>query len=393
MMIKVDFLRPFLLIALIFLLAASCGGEKSLPPPPFVEVSALTIQKTTIPWIYESVGYAESSHQVEIRARVEGYLEEIAYIEGAEVTKGQLLFKLDQTPFIAAVEQAKGNLAREKALLGNAQQAVERLTPLYAKHAASKKDLDEATANLLASQASVQVAEAALKVAEINLSYTLLTSPINGLSGKSSYRQGALISPGSNQLMTSITVLDPIWISFSISENEILKIDKEVKNRTLVLPQDKNYGVEVILADGSRYPFRGEVNFSAPTYDQKTGTLSMRAQLPNPKLILKPGQFVRVKVKGAIKPNTIYVPQKALLESKTGMYVYIVREGKAAIQNVTVGDWYGDDWIIEEGLREGDQVIVDGINKVGQGTPIKVTKEIKVDKSHKQELILPQLGE
>ncbi|MBS4166072.1 Multidrug export protein AcrE [Neochlamydia sp. AcF65] len=392
-MIKVDFLRPFLLIALMLLLATSCKGEKSLPPPPLVEVSALTIQKTTIPWIYESVGYAESSHQVEIRARVEGYLEEIAYIEGAEVTKGQLLFKLEQTPFIAAVEQAKGNLAREKAFLWNAQQTVERLTPLYAKHAASKKDLDEATANLSASQASVQVAEAALKVAEINLSYTLLTSPINGLSGKSSYRQGALISPGSNQLMTSITALDPIWISFSISENEILKIDKEVKNRTLVLPKDKNYGVEVILADGSRYPFRGEVNFSAPTYDQKTGTLSMRAQLPNPNLILKPGQFVRVKVKGAIKPNTIYVPQKALLESKTGMYVYIVSEGKAAIQNVTVGDWYGDDWIIEEGLREGDQVIVDGINKVGQGTPIKVTKEIKVDKSHKQEPILPQIGE
>jgi membrane fusion protein (multidrug efflux system) len=392
-MIKVNFLRPFLLIALVFLLAAACGGEKSLPPPPFVEVSALTIQKDTIPWIYESVGYAESSHQVEIRARVEGYLEEIAYIEGAQVTKGQLLFKLDQTPFIAAVEQAKGNLAREKALLWNAQQTVERLTPLYAKHAVSKKDLDEATANLLASQASVQVAEAALKVAEINLSYTLLTSPINGLSGKSSYRQGALISPGSNQLMTSITALDPIWISFSISENEILKIDKEVKNRTLILPKDKNYGVEVILADGSRYPFRGEVNFSAPTYDQKTGTLSMRAQLPNPNLILKPGQFVRVNVKGAIKPNTIYVPQKALLESKTGMYVYIVREGKAAIQNVIVGDWYGDYWIIEEGLREGDQVIVDGINKVGQGSPIKVTKEIKVDKSHKQELILPQIGD
>lgn len=390
---KVDFLRPFLLIALVFLLAASCKGEKSLPPPPFVEVSALTIQKDTIPWIYESVGYAESSHQVEIRARVEGYLEEIAYIEGAQVTKGQLLFKLDQTPFIAAVEQAKGNLAREKALLWNAQQTVERLTPLYAKHAVSKKDLDEATANLLASQASVQVAEAALKVAEINLSYTLLTSPINGLSGKSSYRQGALISPGSNQLMTSITALDPIWISFSISENEILKIDKEVKNRTLVLPKDKNYGVEVILADGSRYPSRGEVNFSAPAYDQKTGTLSMRAQLPNPNLILKPGQFVRVNVKGAIKPNTIYVPQKALLESKTGMYVYIVREGKAAIQNVIVGDWYGDYWIIEEGLREGDQVIVDGINKVGQGSPIKVTKEIKVDKSHKQELILPPIGE
>ncbi|BBI18240.1 Uncharacterized protein NCS13_2_0043 (plasmid) [Neochlamydia sp. S13] len=364
-----------------------------MPPPPFVEVSALTIQKDTIPWIYESVGYAESSHQVEIRARVEGYLEEIAYIEGAQVTKGQLLFKLDQTPFIAAVEQAKGNLAREKALLWNAQQTVERLTPLYAKHAVSKKDLDEATANLLASQASVQAAEAALKVAEINLSYTLLTSPINGLSGKSSYRQGALISPGSNQLMTSITALDPIWISFSISENEILKIDKEVKNRTLVLPKDKNYGVEVILADGSRYPSRGEVNFSAPSYDQKTGTLSMRAQLPNPNLILKPGQFVRVNVKGAIKPNTIYVPQKALLESKTGMYVYIVREGKAAIQNVIVGDWYGDYWIIEEGLREGDQVIVDGINKVGQGSPIKVTKEIKVDKSHKQELILPPIGE
>lgn len=341
---------------------------------PPVDVSTVIIKKNTIPSVYHSIGYAESSHPVEIRARVEGYLEEIAYIEGSEVKLGQLLFKLDQRPFIAAVEQAKGSLAREKALLWNAKQAVDRLTPLYAKHAASKKDLDDATASLLASEASVQVAKANLDTAEINLSYTIITSPINGLAGKSNFREGALISPGPNNLMTSVDALDPIWVYFSISENEILKINKDVKNHTLVLPKDDNYDVEVILADGTVYPSKGRVNFASPTYDQRTGTLTVRAQFSNPQDVIKPGQFLRVKVLGTLRPNAIYVPQKALLEGKSGMYVYVVRDGKAFIQNVIVGDWYGSDWIITEGLKEGEEVIIDGVNKVGQGSLVRVTR-------------------
>lgn len=380
--------KIFLVIILIYSLS-SCNKTEETPPVSLVEVSVVNVQRNTIPLVYQSVGYAESSHPVEIRARVEGYLEEIAYVEGSHVKTGDLLFKLDQRPFIANVEQAKGSLAREKALLWNAQQAVNRLTPLYQKNAASKKDLDDATASLLAAEASVQVAKANLESAEINLSYTVLNSPIDGLAGKSNFREGALISPGPNNLMTSVETLNPIWVYFSISENEILKMDSEVKKHTVILPKDDQYQVEVVLADGSIYPEKGVVNFASPTYNQRTGTLSLRAQFTNPHTVIRPGQFLRVNVYGAVRPDAIYVPQKALLEGKNGMYVYVVREGKAAIQNVEVGDWYGDYWIITEGLKEGELVVVDGVNKVGQNVPVKITKEIPIQTDVSSLTVLP----
>lgn len=365
--------------SLIFM--TSCSGKNEPPPPPPVEVTTVTVQRNTIPYVYESVGYAASSHPVEIRARVEGYLEAISYTEGEKVTIGQIMFKLDQRPFVAALEQAQGLLAKERALLWNAQQAVDRLTPLYAKHAASKKDLDDATASLLASQASVDAAKANVDTAEINLSYTVITAPLTGMAGKSNFREGALISPGPNNLLTNVDALDPIWVYFNLSDNERLKMEKEVKAHTLIMPKDENFDVEVILSDGSLFPARGKVNFAAPTYDQRTGTLSLRAQLPNPNNLIRPGQFLRVKVLGAVRPNAIYIPQKSLLEGKNGMYAYVVREGKATIQNVEVGDWYGDNWIITEGLKEGNQVIVDGVNKVSQGSPVKVTKQLQLNQN------------
>lgn len=369
------FLKSFI-IFFAFLLT-SCGKENETPQTQAVDVSVVRVEKQTIPLVYESVGYAASSHPVEIRARVEGYLEEISYIEGDKVTLGQVMFMLDQRPYVAALEQAKGMLAKEKALLWNAKQAVDRLTPLYAKHAASKKDLDDATAALYASEASVDAAKANVDTAEINLSYTVISAPINGLAGKSNFREGALISPGPNNLLTNVDALDPIWVYFNISDNERLRLEREVKNHTIVMPKDDNFQVEVVLSDGTLFPARGKVNFAAPTYDQRTGTLSLRAELPNPSNLIRPGQFLRVKVLGALRPHAIFVPQTALMEGKSGMYVFIVRDGKAAIQNVVVGDWYGNDWIITEGLEVGDQVIVDGVNKVGQGVPVKITKKLK----------------
>jgi membrane fusion protein, multidrug efflux system len=372
--------KTFCLFIVIFLVS-SCKSSSEKSPTPPVEVTTVIVERENIPQVFESVGYAASSHPVEIRARVEGYLEEISYVEGDKVKNGQVMFTLDQRTFVAALEQAQAMLAREKALLWNARQAVDRLTPLYAKHAASKKDLDDATAALLASQASVDAAKANVDTAAINLSYTVIASPIDGLAGKSNFRQGALISPGPNNLLTNVDTMDPIWVYFNASDNQRLKIEKDVKNHTLILPKDDNFDVEVILSDGSLFPGRGKVNFFAPTYDQRTGTLSLRAQLPNPNNLIRPGQFLRVKVMGGVRPNAIYVPQKALLEGTNGMYVYVVREGKAAIQNVDTGDWYGDNWIITEGLEVGDQVIVDGVNKVGQGSPVKVTKQLKLSKN------------
>lgn len=380
---------PFVLL----LCFVSCSKKEEKPATPGVEVTTVTVEKKTIPHVYESVGFAASSHPVEIRARVEGYLEEISYVEGEKVTMGQVMFKLDQRPFVAALEQAKGLLAKEKALLWNAHQSVDRLTPLYAKHAASKKDLDDATAYLLASQASVEAAQANVLTAEINLSYTVISAPIDGVAGKSNFWQGALISPGPNNLLTRVDALDPIWVYFNISDNERLKLEKQIKDRTIIIPKNDNFDVEVILSDGSLYPKRGKVNFFAPAYDERTGTLSLRAQLPNPNDLIRPGQFLRVRVLGAVRPHAIYVPQKALLEGKNGMYLYLVRDGKAAIQNVEVGDWYGTNWIITEGLKVGDQVIVDGVNKVSQGTPVKVTRQLSLNDQEAAETTKPKMNE
>lgn len=376
-MTKHFFGKSLFLFLLVF---TSCKSKPQAPQMPPTEVTTTIVEKNTIPLVFKSVGYGASSHPVEIRARVEGYLEKISYTEGDKVEAGQVMFQLDQRNFIAAVEQTKALLAKEKALLWNAHQTVDRLTPLYAKHAASKKDLDDATASLLAAEASVQAAQANLETAEINLTYTTINAPIDGVAGKSNFREGALISPGPNNLLTSVDALDPIWVYFSVSENERLKYLKDVKNHIVIMPKDDDFDVEIVLADGSLFPHRGKVNFAAPAYDQRTGTLSLRAQFPNPNSLIRPGEFVRVRVLGAIRPNTIYVPQKSLLEGKGGMYVFVVRDGKAAIQNVEVGDWYGDYWIVTEGLKVGDQVIVEGVNKVGQGSPVTVTKQIKLKK-------------
>ena len=370
--------KTVLIFSTLFLFQ-SCKDSDAPKTRPPQDVSVVVVKKETIPFVYDSLGFAQSSHPVEIRARVEGYLEEIAYVEGSAVKAGDILFKLDQRNFIAAVNQAKGSLAREKALLWNAKQAVDRLTPLYAKNAASKRDLDDATASLLASEASVIAAQAALDNAEINLSYTVITSPIDGLTGKSNFREGALISPGPNNLMTTVDAIDPIWVYFNISENQTLKYSKEVREKKLIEPKDGNYIVKVVLADGSIFSQKGVVNFYAPTYDQKTGTLVLRAQFPNPNNVLRPGQFLRVKVYGAFRPNAIFVPQKAVMQGKNGAFVYVVKDNKSYIQNIEVGDWFGDNWIVTEGLVEGQQVIVDGVNKVVQGLNVKITNVLPLD--------------
>lgn len=339
-----------------------------------VAVKVETIKPASIPAIFSFVGFTQSSHEVEIRARVEGYLEEVPYKEGAFVKAGEILYVLDKKPFEAALENAKGVLAKNQAILWNAKKTVERLKPLYKQNAASRKDLDSAIADKLTARAEVQSAKAKLMQAELDLSYTTIKSPISGLAADTTYKEGALITPGTNALLTTVSVVDPIWVFFSISENERLKFkDEEIKGK-LILPKD-DLEIEVVLADGTTYPYKGKVNFASPTIDQKTGTMSIRATLPNPGNVLMPGQFVRINAVGAIRPDAIIVPQRAVLEGKNGMFVYVVINNKAEIREVEVGDWYQKNWIITDGLIPGDVVIVDGINKVQPNTPVQLIKE------------------
>lgn len=356
------------------LLLSAC--EKGSPPPPAwppTEVNVMTIEPKDIPAIYEYVGFAKSSHEVEVRARVAGYLDSIDYVEGQLVKKDDLLFQIDPRPFEAALSSAKADLAKQDADLWDAKRSAERLKPLYEQKAASRRDLDNALAQEAAGKALVDAAKAKVLQAELDLSYTTIRSPVSGLVGASNFRAGALIV-SNESLLTTISVVDPIWINFSVPERDILLTREERRQGTLKFPESESgFVIEAVLADGSVLPQAGKVNFLSPTYDQKTGTMRVRAELPNPEGLLKPGQFVRARVSGAIRPSAIAVPQRAVVQSKKGLFVYVVdSEHRATIRYVDAGEWVKEDWIIKSGLHPGDIVIVDGVNKVQPGAPVKI---------------------
>ncbi len=359
-------------IAVLGLVACEKKVEKIELP---VEVVTYVVKPQSLPLVFNFVGVVQSSHSVEIRSRVEGYLEKIAYKEGSFVKEGDLLFQIDRKQFEAVVKEAEANLEKEKAILWQAQKAVDRYKPLYEQKAASRKDLDDATAQLLAEEAAVSMYRAKLDEANLNLGYASIRSPISGITTNSLYQEGALIFPNSNGMMTKVSVLDPIWVVLNVSEYYFTASLEEVAKGRLVLPKDNDFEVTVRLNDGTDYPYKGKVSFVSPIYDQSTGTLSTRAVFENPNAILKPGQFVNAKVSGATKLNAILVPQAAVQQGIAGKYVYIVnRKNRIEMRLVQVGDWYGEDWEIRSGIEKNDQVVVLGTNKVKEGTLVKVVQ-------------------
>jgi membrane fusion protein (multidrug efflux system) len=367
-------------ISLLFIatcLFAGCHKEKPPLQLPPVEVSVEKVESKTIPAVFEYIGVVQSSHEVEIRARVTGYLEEIGYLEGSFVKKGSLLFEIDPRSFQAALAKAQAQLAREKAVQWEAQRSVQRFTPLYEQKAASQRDLDNAIASQMSADAQVLAAQAQVEDAEINLGFTTILSPVDGLSSQAKFRVGSLISPGQD-MMTTVSVIDPIWVNFSVSEQDVLGSQDQIRQGRLIFPPNDEFGIELILADQSVFPERGTVNFASPSYSQKTGTMMIRAILPNPNDILRPGQFVRVRIHGATRPNAIVVPQKAVQQGEEGSFVFVVnRENRAEARLIDPGPWDGSNWVIWGGLKAGDLVIVTGVNKVLPGAPIIVKGEIK----------------
>ncbi len=361
---------------LLVLLFSGCQEKKEKSDNnALLEVTTVTVKNETLPADFEYFGFAESSHPVEIRARVEGYLNKILYKEGRDVKQGDNLFEIDPLPFQAAVNNALGDLKAQEAILWEAAVTVDRLRPLYEKKAASQRDLDNAIATKLAAEASVESAQARLKSAQLNLGYTVIRSPVTGLSTLSNYREGALIIPQSG-LLTTISVINPIWIKFNVSGNDLQRLAAQSKEGRIVLPKNQHFEVELTLADGSIFPYKGKVDFAAPTLDPATGTLVFRATLSNPDDLglsqLKPGEFVRVKLSGAEWRSAIAIPQTAVQQGQNGMYVFVInKEGQAETRSVEVGEWYKDRWLILGGLQPGDEVIVEGVNKVVAGQKVK----------------------
>jgi membrane fusion protein (multidrug efflux system) len=349
-------------------------AQTPTPTRPPTPVSVVEIKPENTPATFEFTGKTASSRQVEIRARVEGYLDKIAYTEGSLVKTGQLLFQLDPKPFQAALNNAKANLAQQEALLIRARQTLARVKPLAKQNAVSQQDLDNATAGVLTSEAQVQAAKAQVETAQLNLGYTTIQSPLNGLSSSANFREGALITPaGNNSQLTTIVQLDPMWVNFGIGENEVLKLKTQRETGQLKGPGLGKVDVELILADGSTYPQKGQITFVDPVVNAQTGTYNVRAVVPNPANQLSPGQFVRVQIKGAFRPNAIMVPQIAVMQGPSGKFVFVVGpDNTAQPKPVQVGEWYGDQWIINSGLETGDRVVVDGAVRLQPGAPVQI---------------------
>lgn len=360
-------------LALCLVLTAGCGKKGDKPQGQAVpEVTTIIVQAKDTPVTTEFLGKTESSRQVEIRTRVNGFLEKRVYQEGSVVKAGQVMFEIEKPPFEASLQQARGDLAVQQARLSTAKVNLARIKPLAEKNAISKKDLDDAIGKEQEAEAAVLESEGRVRQAELNLGYTTIRSPVTGLSSQSKKQEGSYLSQGPEGLLTYVAQLDPIWVNFSLSENEVLKNRADQSKGRLILKNPKDMEVEIILADGTRFPRKGRIDFAEPSYSTDTGTFLVRTVLPNPQGILKPGQFVRVKPLGAIRPKAIVVPQRAVQQGANGHFVWVVtKESKAENRPVVVGDWIDQGWFISEGLRSGDQVVVDGGLTLRAGQTVK----------------------
>ncbi len=353
------------------------GAQMAFPPP---QVNVVTITPQDLPVLREYIGQTKGSREVEIRPRVGGIIEQRLYQEGTQVAAGTVLFQLDPKSYEAQLAAAEAVLARTQALRDQSLREWNRLKPLAADKVISQKALDDAQSSYELAEADMKAATAAVREARLQLDYTRVTAPIAGVAGLAEKVEGAVVKAAEDRL-TTLTVTDPMDVYFSISENELLLQRNQTADGSLRAPAAGEMQVRVRLADGSVPDRVGHINFNDARIDPQTGTLNMRARLPNADGLFKSGQFVRVLVNGAVRPNAITVPQKAVLEGPQGKFVFVVEKGKdgapvANVRPVEVGEWAGSgdtrSWVIRKGLAQGDQVILDNFIKLQPGGPVQI---------------------
>jgi membrane fusion protein (multidrug efflux system) len=358
-------------------LLAACGpsGDGHGGPPgdmPAAEVSVVTVQPRAVPAPFEYTGQTVGSREVEVRARVTGILLKRNFLEGGPVKQGQSLYTIDPQPFQAAFARAEADVASASARLDQAKRNAARLKPLYAEKAVSQKEYDDTVSAEAIGDAELKSARARLTEARLNLEYTRVESPATGVTSRSQRSEGTLVS-GPDVLLTTVTQVDPIWVNFGIPDDERLRLRKETDAGRLVLPKDGRFEVVLTLADGSVVARTGRLAYSDIRISGQTGTSDARAELPNPDGRLHPGQFVRIALTGATRPNAVLIPQRAVLEGPQGKFVYVVDEKSTAqARPVELGEWAGSDWIVISGLKAGERVIADGVMRIGPGAPVKV---------------------
>ena len=359
---------------LALLLAAGCGKEEKAapPPPPAVEVSEVI--RKDVPIYTEWVGTTDGLVNATIQAQVTGYLVKQNYREGELVRKGQVLFEIDPRTFQAAVDAAKGSLAQAEARWETAKANLKRVRPLAEKNAVSQKDLDDATGAEQSTRASVESARAQLDTAQLNLGFTRVTSPVDGIAGIAKAQVGNLVGPGQIQELTAVSTVDPIKAYIAISEQEYLKFRRGMKEQPAEKSAD-GIPLELILADGSVYPHKGRFSLADRQVDVKTGTMRLGALFPNPGNLLRPGQFGIVRATMATKKGALLVPQRAVTEVQGKFLVAVVGSDNAVeLRPVTPAERVGSLWVIDKGLKPGERVVVEGVQKVKTGVRVAPTQ-------------------
>jgi len=350
----------------------SSSAEKPAPPPPGVTVTSAT--QRDVPIHQEWVGTMSGNVDADIRPKVEGFLLSRLYTEGSYITKGTPMFQLDGRQAQAAVEQAEGNLARTRASLGQAQIDVRRYTPLVAQKAVSQAELDKALSSESAAKAGVDANQAAVDNAKLNLGWTTVTSPISGIAGVSKVQVGDLMTPTTT--MTTISSVNPIYVDVNIAEQDYLRFVREKTGRSA--GQD----LQLILGDGTVYARRGHALFVNREVDSRTGTIQVRGEFPNPGNVLRPGQYARIRAVTELRKNAVLIPQQAVSELQGVYQVGVVAsDNKVTITTVKLGPQFGDMWVVESGLQAGDNVVVDGLQRIKTGmtvapTPFKNTQTV-----------------
>ena len=372
-------------IGLLILLLIGCvQNSTDDTPTPAPQVEIITVTTQTIEDEPEFIGQTEAFRPVEIRSQVSGIIKEVYFVEGRNVKKGDKLYLIDPVPFNAIYLSSKAKVAQAQARLNQAKQDLARVRPLLAKQAVSKKNVDDAEAEVLAAKAALEAAQNDLVKAKFDLDNTLITAPVDGRIGRSHFYEGRLIS-AQTTLLATIDQLDPMYVNVSVPESYLLRRRRELAEHKIERPDIFKLRGVMTFSDGSVYPEEGVLDFADVAIRPETGTLQGRFKFPNPEgrespgqSYFYPGQFVRIRLKGYIRTNAVLVPQRAVQQGPTGSFVYVIdKGGRAELRPVQVSAWHGKEWLIEKGLQAGERVVVEGFHRILPGIEVNAVQHQK----------------
>ena len=366
---------------LFLILLAGCSEKAPAPPPPIPQVEVITVTTQTVPDEPEFIGQTQAFRPVEIRPQVTGIIKKVFFTEGRNVKTGDKLYLIDPVPFEAAYLSGKAKVAQAQARLIQAEQEEARVKPLLEEQAVSRKSVDDAVAETLAAKAALEAAQSDLIRAKFDRDNTVITAPVNGRIGRSHFYEGRLVS-AQTTLLTTIDQLDPMYVNVNVPESYLLRRRRELAAKKVQRPDIFQLRGVITFSDGSVYPEEGVLDFSDVSIRPETGTLEGRFTFPNPEggfspgqSYFYPGQFVHVRIKGYIRTDAVLVPQRAVQQGPKGSFVYVIdKEDKAQLRPIRASTWHEKEWLIEDGLRPGERVVVEGFHRIKPGVQVNAVQ-------------------